>query len=85
MILSFQLFASGISASSCVVRSAARQFCPTGASWTVRSTTTSRSWENGSASRFQLHDVVGVMHVGRRPELALPFDQLSGAVGAQSS
>src|SRR5207253_4206579 len=39
MILSFQLFASGISASSCVVRSAARQFCPTGASWMVRSTT----------------------------------------------
>src|SRR5437588_693321 len=51
----------------------------------VRSTTTSRSWANGSASRFQLHDVVGVMHVGRRPELALPCDQLSGAVGAQSS
>src|SRR5258708_33897833 len=37
MILSFQLFASGIPASSCLVRSA-RQFCPTGASWTVRST-----------------------------------------------
>lgn len=36
---------------------------PVAASWTVRRTSTSRSWVNGSPFRLKLHDTVGVIRM----------------------
>src|SRR5882724_9910264 len=85
MILSFQPFASVMSASSCLVRSGRSSLRDGSFVDRAMDDDLAVARERQSLKVPAPRDGGRDAHVGRRPELALPFDQLGGAVDAQAA